>query len=96
MIYSFDYSRVALIISRRHEEIAHAVAENMHRGVTLLEGEGYYTHEQTKVVMTAISNKQLTELKELVTQVDPDAFMIIQDSHQILGEGFKKYSKTNL
>ena len=46
--------------------------------------------------MTAISNKQLTELKELVTQVDPDAFMIIQDSHQILGEGFKKYSKTNL
>jgi uncharacterized membrane-anchored protein YitT (DUF2179 family) len=96
VIYSFDYSRVALIISKKYEHIAHAVTENMHRGVTLLEGEGYYTHEQTKVVMTAISNKQLTELKELVTQVDPDAFMIIQDSHQILGEGFKKYSKTNL
>ena len=96
VIYSFDYSRVALIISRQHEEIAHAVATHMHRGVTMLEAEGYYTHAHTKVVMTAVSNKQLTELKELVTQVDPAAFVIIQDSHQILGEGFKKYSKTNL
>lgn len=96
VIYSFDYSRVALVISRRHEEIAGAITQSMHRGVTLLEGEGYYTHAHTKVVMTAISNKQLTELKELVTKVDPEAFMIIQDSHQILGEGFKKYSKTNL
>ena len=96
MIYSFDYSRVALIISKHHEEIAEVIAEKLQRGVTLLDGEGYYTHEHTKVVMTALRNKQLPELKQLVTGVDPDAFIIIQDSHNILGEGFQKYSKTNL
>ena len=96
VIYSFDFSRVALIISKHHGEIAEVIAEKMQRGVTLLEGEGYYTHEHTKVVMTALPNKQLPELKQLVTGVDPDAFIIIQDSHNILGEGFQKYSKTNL
>ena len=96
VIYSFDYSRVALIISKKYEEIAQSIDQHMHRGITLLDGEGYYSREHTKVVMTAISNRQLTELKQLVTEVDPGAFMIIQDSHQILGEGFKKYSKTNL
>ncbi len=96
VIYSFDYSRVALIISKHHEEIAEVIAEKLQRGVTLLDGEGYYTHEHTKVVMTALRNKQLPELKQLVTGVDPDAFIIIQDSHNILGEGFQKYSKTNL
>ena len=96
VIYRFDYSRVALIISKNHKEIADVIADKMHRGVTFLEGEGYYTHEHTKVVMTAMPNKQLPELKQLVTGVDPNAFIIIQDSHNILGEGFQKYSKTNL
>ncbi len=96
VIYSFDYSRVALIISPKHEEIAQAVVSDMHRGVTMLEGEGYYSKNHTKVVMTAIRNKQLPELKQLVVGVDPDAFVIIQDSHQILGEGFAHYSKTGL
>lgn len=96
VIYSFDYSRVALIISPKHEEIAQTIVDNMHRGVTLLEGEGFYSKNHTKVVMTAIRNKQLTELKQHVVEVDPNAFVIIQDSHQILGEGFAHYSKTGL
>ena len=96
IIYSFDYSRVALIISPKHEEIAQTIVSNMHRGVTLLEGEGYYSKNHTKVVMTAIRNKQLAELKQHVVEVDPNAFVIIQDSHQILGEGFAHYSKTGL
>ena len=96
VLYSFDYSRVALIISPKHEEIAQAVVNEMHRGVTLLEGEGFYSHNHTKVIMTAIRNKQLADLKRLVVEVDPNAFVIIQDSHQILGEGFARYSKTGL
>lgn len=96
VIYSFDYSRVALIISKNHDIIAQSISEHLHRGVTFLEGEGYYTREHTRVVMTALPNKQLPELKQLVTEADPHAFIIIQDSHNILGEGFQKYSKTNL
>ncbi|MBP3729228.1 MAG: YitT family protein [Lachnospiraceae bacterium] len=96
VIYSFDFSRVALIISKDHEAIAKTISEHLHRGVTFLEGEGYYTREHTRIVMTALPNKQLPELKQLVTEADPNAFVIIQDSHNILGEGFQKYSKTNL
>lgn len=96
VIYSFDYSRVALIISKEHDAIAQTISDHLHRGVTFLEGEGFYTREHTRVVMTALPNKQLPELKQLVTEVDPRAFVIIQDSHNILGEGFQKYSKTNL
>ena len=96
VIYSFDYSRVALIISKEHEAIAESISNHLHRGVTFLEGEGYYTREHTRVVMTALPNKQLPELKQLVTEADPHAFVIIQDSHNILGEGFQKYSKTSL
>ena len=96
VIYSFDFSRVALIISKNHDSIAQSISEHLHRGVTFLEGEGYYTREHTRVVMTALPNKQLPELKQLVTEADPHAFIIIQDSHNILGEGFQKYSKTNL
>ena len=96
VLFSFDNSRVALIISPKHEEIAEAIGSQMHRGVTLLEGEGYYTHQHTKVIMTAIRSRQLTDLKRTVSEVDPDAFVIIQESHQVLGKGFGHYSKTGL
>lgn len=96
VLFSFDNSRVALIISPKHEEIAEAIGSQMHRGVTLLEGEGYYTHQHTKVIMTAIRSRQLTDLKRTVSEVDPDAFVIIQESHQVLGKGFAHYSKTGL
>lgn len=96
VIYSFDYSKVALIISPRYEEIALAVAEKLDRGSTYLYAQGTYGKTDTKVVLTAIKRQQLADLKELVTEIDPDAFVIIQESHQVLGEGFARYNKTQM
>ena len=96
VVYSFDYSKVALIISRQYETIAREVGTRLDRGATFLHGEGSYSGENTKVVLVAIKKQQLAELKELVMELDPDAFVIVQEAHQVLGDGFHRYSRHSL
>lgn len=96
VVYSFDYSKVALIISGEHEAIAKAIALKLDRGATFLDGQGCYTHRDTKVILTAVKKQQLAELKELVVEIDPNAFIIVQEAHQVLGDGFSRYSKDSL
>ena len=96
VVYSFDYSKVALIISKNHEQVAKTIWEKLDRGVTYLHGEGAYTQRDTKVILTAVKRQQLADLKQLVVDIDPDAFVILQDAHQVLGDGFSRYSKDSL
>lgn len=96
VVYHFDYSRVALIISGHHEAVAQKISDELGRGATFLNGEGAYTKESKKVVLTAVKRQQLAELKALVVSVDPNAFIIVQEAHQVLGDGFSRYSKDAL
>ena len=96
MVYRFDYSKVALIISPAYDEIARQIGLKLDRGATFLHGEGSYSGTPTKVVLAAIKRQQLAELKELVTRIDPNAFIIVQEAHQVLGDGFSRYSKDSL
>lgn len=96
VVYRFDYSKVALIITKHHDAVAQKISEQLGRGATFLHGEGTYSRENTKVVLTAVKRQQLAELKELVVNVDPDAFIIVQEAHQVLGDGFSRYSKDAL
>lgn len=96
VVYRFDYSKVALIISKEHEAVAQAIAAELDRGATFLHGEGSYSHKDTKVVLTAVKRQQLAELKALVVRIDPEAFIIVQEAHQVLGDGFSRYSKDSL
>ena len=96
VVYRFDYSKVALIISPRYEEIAKMITTQLERGATFLQGQGAYKGNDTKVVLTAVKKQQLPELKRLVSEIDPDAFVIVQEAHQVLGDGFSRYSKEEL
>lgn len=96
VVYRFDYSKVAIIISDQAESIAKAVAEKLDRGVTFLDGQGYYTRQDKKVVLTVVKKGQLADLKELVMERDEAAFVIVQEAHQVLGDGFSHYSKDAL
>ena len=96
VVYRFDYSKVALIISPCYEEIARVIAEKLDRGATFLDGEGSFSRKATKVVLTAVKRQQLAELKALVVDIDPNAFIIMQEAHQVLGDGFARYSKDAL
>ncbi len=96
VVYRFDYSKVALIISPHYEEIAKVITTQLERGATYLDGQGVYKGNDTKVILTAIKKQQLPELKRLVSEIDPDAFVIVQEAHQVLGDGFSRYSKEEL
>ena len=96
VVYRFDYSKVALIISKEYQTIAETIGTRLDRGATYLLAEGSYSHTPTKVVLAAVKKQQLAELKELVMQIDPNAFVIVQEAHQVLGDGFSRYHKHSL
>ena len=96
VIYNFDYSKVVLVISEHYEQIAEAIGRKLDRGATFLQGEGSYSHKPTKVVLAAVKKQQVAELKELVMEIDPRAFLIVQEAHQVLGDGFSRYSRNSL
>lgn len=96
VVYRFDYSKVALIISPHHEKIAYEIGIRLHRGSTYLHGQGAYSGNEKEVILTAVKRQQLAELKQLVVEIDPDAFIIVQEAHQVLGDGFARYNKHSL
>lgn len=96
VVYRFDYSKVALIISKEHAAIAQGIAEELQRGATYLHGQGTYSQQDREVILTAVKRQQLADLKRLVVERDPDAFIIVQEAHQVLGDGFSRYSKDAL
>ena len=96
VVYGLDYSTVALIISDHHDSIAKAINDRLDRGVTILDGRGFYSGQKKQVLLSAIKKRQAAELKQLVMDIDPDAFIILQEAHQVLGDGFKRYSKNDL
>ncbi len=96
VVYKFDYSKVALIISKEHEIIANEIGRQLDRGATYLNGEGSYTGAETKVVLTAVKRQQVADLKRIVSEIDPNAFVIMQEAHQVLGDGFSRYTKDSL
>lgn len=96
VVYRFDYSKVALIMTKEHQKIAEVIDSRLGRGATFLRGEGSYTHQEMMVVLTAVKRQQITELKELVMEIDPNAFVIVQEAHQVLGDGFSRYHRNAL
>jgi len=96
VVYSFDYSKAVMIMSKEYEAVAKIIMKDLNRGATYLRGEGTYSGNEMKVVFTVVKKQQLAELKRLVHEVDPDAFVVVQEAHQVLGEGFARYSKDSL
>ena len=95
VLYGLDSSKVAYIISDSCRAIADAVMA-MDRGATILHGEGAYSGDEKKVLMVAFKQKEIVPLKEMVNQIDPHAFLIVCDAHDVLGEGFRTYSKNDI
>ena len=93
VVYRFDYSKVALIISSEHERIVREIGLKLDRGATYLHGEGSYSGNDTKVILTVVKKQQVAELKRLIMEIDAKAFVVVQEAHQVLGEGFSHYSK---
>ncbi len=96
VVYGFDNSKVALVVTGQHERISQEISDKLGRGATYLYSQGTYSGRDGKVVLVAVKRQQIAELKELVTLADPNAFVIMFDAHQVLGDGFARYTKDSL
>ena len=96
VVYSFDFTKVALIITKQHEPVVEAISTKLDRGATYLNGQGSYSQKEMKIVLSVVKKQQVAELKRLVMEIDPDAFVVVQEAHQVLGEGFSRYSRDSL
>lgn len=91
VLYGMNNAKVAYIISDRPEAIARVIMDELDRSVTYLQGEGGYSGQSKRVILCAFKQRQIVAIKETVRQVDPNAFMIVTTSHEVLGEGFGSY-----
>ena len=92
VLYGLDTSKVAYIISDQWKETAKVLLA-MDRGVTILRGEGAWTGDDKQVLMVAFKQKEIVQIKQVVHETDPRAFMIGWDAQDGLGEGFGDYNQ---
>lgn len=95
-LYGMDNAKVAYIISDKPREIARVIMDELDRSVTYLQGEGGYLGQPKQVILCAFKQRQIVDIKETVRRVDPNAFMIVTTSHEVLGEGFGSYHNSDI
>jgi uncharacterized membrane-anchored protein YitT (DUF2179 family) len=96
IIFGFDYAKSAFIISDRHDEIAGEIIHALGRGATAIHGRGLYRGVERDIIFTVVSRREIYTLVDTVRRIDPDAFMIINRVHEVLGEGFMPRGEVDL
>lgn len=94
VLYGFDTSSLCYIISENSEDLIQSIISGpIQRGVTILEGEGAYSHRQKHVIMCVIKRTQIAQLRRLVKSIDENAFFIVADVKNVFGKGFESISE---
>lgn len=88
ILYGIDSGKMTLIVTGHGQKVAERIDQYVGRGSTILKGRGSYTGGEKDVVMCACNNKQMYVIRKMVREVDPEAFTIIMESNEVLGEGF--------
>lgn len=93
-LYGIDNSSICYIISENSEALAkEIISGHIHRGVTILEGEGAYSHNKKHVIMCVIKRTQIADLRRLIKNVDERAFFVVTDAKNVFGNGFESISE---
>ena len=86
----FNISKSVFIISDKSQIIKNSILSNMRRGVTALKGYGGYSGKEKDVLLVTINRAEITKLKNLIREIDQNAFVVLNEAHEVLGEGFKR------
>jgi len=89
VLEGFSYARAAHIITSKPQEVSWAISLEMRRGVTSLQGHSYFSGEKREVLYVVLTRREISYLKYIVKQIDPDAFVVISDVYEVLGKGFR-------
>lgn len=92
LMEGFKFSKAAFIITDRYELVAKRILQELDRGVTGLLAKGMYSGADKCVLYCVVSQKEIVQVKEIVAETDPEAFVIVSDAREVLGEGFLEYS----
>lgn len=95
VLYGIDNSNVCYIISSESAKITEAITERLNRGVTILEGQGAYSHENKQVLLCVIKRHQIAEIRKLIRDIDINAFFIVTDAKNVFGRGFGDIADMN-
>lgn len=96
VLYGMDNAKVAFVITHQTQPVVQALTHQLGRGVTLLHGQGAWTGEAREVLMCAFKQRQIVAVKRAVKETDPDAFLIVCDAHEVLGQGFRTYTPNEI
>lgn len=91
LMEGLKYSKAVFIISDKADEVAKTLMQELNRGVTGIHASGMYSGEQKNMLYCVVSKKEIVELKDLVIRLDREAFVIVTDAREVLGEGFLEY-----
>ncbi len=89
IIDGFNSVKEIMIISDRWEDISNYIIKNLDRGCTIFEGKGGYTKKNSKLIYTVIGRTEFIKLKGWIREIDPQAFITVNEAYEVLGEGFK-------
>lgn len=85
VVTGLSQRKAVMIISKSREEIVRKLLEKMNRGVTVIKGQGGYTGELNDIIYTVITFRELSRIKRLITHIDPNAFVVISDTTEVIG-----------
>ncbi|MDR0879718.1 MAG: YitT family protein [Clostridioides sp.] len=89
IIEGFDYSKSLMIISEKTEDITKIIIDDFERGATILNANGAYTGESKPVILVVVAKKEVVKLKKYIKEIDPNAFIIVTNIHEAIGDGFR-------
>jgi len=95
VLEGLDVNKAVIIISDEYEKIKSIIMEDLDRGGSRLLAKGMYSEADKKIIFTVLSRREVEVLKNYIKKVDSKAFVTIFDAKEILGEGFKSWSKLN-
>ena len=85
VITGFNQRKQILIVSDQPYLLAQEIFKHLNRGVTFLEGEGAYTHKSKRIIFSIVSLMELARMKDLIFEIDPHAFVVINETLEVLG-----------
>lgn len=88
VVAGFNHKKTIFIVSYKWDEIAASILKEVGRGATILHGEGAFTRQDKRVIFVVVSLTQISQIKMVVQDIDPQAFMIVSDAAEVMGRGF--------
>ncbi len=85
-----DFTKLIFIVSKKSEEIAEKIGKSIERGTTGIYGKGMYTNEERLILMCAVTRRDVSKVTEIAKKIDKNSFIIITNSREVLGQGFKR------